>query len=91
VWSQQNSPNGSNDYWVTSVGFSPNGNTVFAAGYRSRTEGWISRWNVTDGVEREMLTPDYPIQAVYSMAVSSDGHMVAAGTLNDTVGVVYLP
>ena len=67
------------------IAFSPNGQTIAAAGY----DGALRLWNVQ--TRREVVKPLLAYPAPFSnVAFSSDGHTIAASSGDGSAGTVYL-
>lgn len=66
---------------VTQITFSPDGKTIYSA---SSGEKVAHAWSLQDGNERQRFDSDKP---VYTVAVSSDGKVVATGEGGNEVGL----
>ena len=63
--------------WVYGVRFLPDGRLVSVGG-APRNQGFLATWNVAEG---KMLTAEeMPLGAFFSVAVSTDGQLLAVGT-----------
>ena len=75
---------------VYSVAFSPDGRTLAVGSGTNYPQepspGYLWLWNVSDPAHPALLSqPSGPMGAIYSVAFSPDGHILASGGADDTI------